>query len=63
MRFHYLKNGAIPTVPPMLLLPTAWKCDRPATRPWDFGVALGFSDDYRVIVLDQRGHGDSDWAP
>ena len=28
---------------------------------WDF-VALGFSDNYRVIVLDQRGHGDSDWA-
>ena len=29
---------------------------------WDF-VALSFSDKYRVIALDQRGHGDSAWAP
>ena len=28
---------------------------------WDF-VALSLCDRYRVIVLDQRGHGDSDWA-
>jgi pimeloyl-ACP methyl ester carboxylesterase len=29
---------------------------------WDF-AALAFCDRYRVIALDQRGHGDSDWAP
>ena len=28
---------------------------------WDF-VALAFADRYRIIALDQRGHGDSDWA-
>ena len=28
---------------------------------WDF-VALSLCDRYRVIALDQRGHGDSDWA-
>jgi len=29
---------------------------------WDF-TALAFSDQYHIIALDQRGHGDSDWAP
>ena len=57
MRFHYLEWGN-PDNPPMLLLHGfAQTC-----HSWDF-VALGFSDNYRVIVLDQRGHGDSDWAP
>ena len=56
MRFHYLEWGN-PDNPPMLLLHGfAQTC-----HSWDF-VALGFSDNYRVIVLDQRGHGDSDWA-
>ncbi len=56
MRFHYLEWGN-PDSPPMLLLHGfAQTC-----HSWDF-VALGFSDNYRVIVLDQRGHGDSDWA-
>ena len=56
MRFHYLEWGN-PGNPPMLLLHGfAQTC-----HSWDF-VALGFSDNYRVIVLDQRGHGDSDWA-
>ena len=27
---------------------------------WDF-ISLGLSSNYRVIALDQRGHGDSDW--
>ena len=57
MRFHYLEWGN-PANPPILLLHGfAQTC-----HSWDF-VALGFSDDYHVIVLDQRGHGDSDWAP
>ena len=29
---------------------------------WDF-ISLPLSPDYHVISLDQRGHGDSDWAP
>ncbi|MBI2166309.1 MAG: alpha/beta hydrolase [Chloroflexi bacterium] len=29
---------------------------------WDF-VALHFCPDYHVIALDQRGHGDTEWAP
>ena len=29
---------------------------------WDF-TALAFCDRYRVLALDQRGHGDSQWAP
>jgi pimeloyl-ACP methyl ester carboxylesterase len=29
---------------------------------WDL-VALGLADRFHVISLDQRGHGDSDWAP
>ena len=28
---------------------------------WDF-VSLPLSEDYHIIALDQRGHGDSDWA-
>jgi len=28
---------------------------------WDF-VAPAFVDDFHVLALDQRGHGDSDWA-
>jgi esterase len=29
---------------------------------WDF-TALAFCDRYHIVALDQRGHGDSDWAP
>ena len=29
---------------------------------WDL-VALGLADKFHLISLDQRGHGDSDWAP
>ena len=29
---------------------------------WDF-ISLALSPDYHVVALDQRGHGDSDWAP
>ena len=57
MRFHYLEWGNRDNPPMLLLHGFAQTC-----HSWDF-VALGFSDDYRVIVLDQRGHGDSDWAP
>jgi pimeloyl-ACP methyl ester carboxylesterase len=29
---------------------------------WDF-IALGLASRYRVVALDQRGHGDSEWDP
>jgi esterase len=31
-------------------------------RTWDH-TAAALSDRYRVLALDQRGHGDTDWAP
>ena len=31
-------------------------------RTWDH-TAAALSDQYHVLALDQRGHGDSDWAP
>ena len=56
LRFHYLEWGS-PDNPPMLLLHGfAQTC-----HSWDF-VALSLCDRFRVIALDQRGHGDSDWA-
>jgi pimeloyl-ACP methyl ester carboxylesterase len=57
LRLHYLDWGN-PDKPDMLLLHGfAQTC-----HSWDF-VALAFSDRFHVVVLDQRGHGDSDWAP
>ena len=57
LRFHYLDWGD-PDNPPMLLLHGfAQPC-----HSWDF-IALTFSDRFRVIAMDQRGHGDTDWAP
>ena len=56
-RFHYLEWGE-PDSPPMLLLHGyAQTC-----HSWDF-VALAMCDRFRVLSLDQRGHGDTDWAP
>ena len=57
MKFHYLEWGDPSNPPLMLLHGFAQTC-----HSWDF-VALSLCDRYRVIVLDQRGHGDSDWAP
>ena len=57
LRFHYLEWGE-PGNPTMLLLHGfAQTC-----HSWDF-IALTFSDRFRVISMDQRGHGDTDWAP
>jgi pimeloyl-ACP methyl ester carboxylesterase len=56
LRFHYLAWGD-PHNPPMLLLHGfAQTC-----HSWDF-VALALCDRFHVLTLDQRGHGDSDWA-
>ena len=56
LNFHYLEWGdqAKPTI--ILLHGFAQQA-----HSWDF-VALSFCDRYRVIVLDQRGHGDSSWS-
>ena len=56
MRFHYLEWGDPQSPPIMLLHGFAQTC-----HSWDF-VALSLCDRYRVIALDQRGHGDSGWA-
>jgi len=57
MKFHYQEWGD-PGNPDMLVLHGfAQTC-----HSWDF-VSLGFADRFHVIALDQRGHGDSDWAP
>ncbi len=56
LRFHYLEWGE-PDNPPMLLLHGFAQTG----HSWDF-VALSLCDRFRVIALDQRGHGDSEWA-
>ena len=57
LRFHYLDWGN-PSDPTILLLHgIAQTC-----HSWDF-IALALSDRFHVMALDQRGHGDSDWAP
>ena len=57
LKFHYMEWGN-PSNPTMLFLHGfAQQC-----HSWDF-VALAFADRYHIIALDQRGHGDSDWAP
>ena len=57
LRFHYLEWGAPEATPIVMLHGFAQ-----TAHTWDF-LALYLSGRYRVIALDQRGHGDSDWAP
>ena len=57
LRLHYLEWGAT-DAPPVLLL-HGWKDH---ARSWDW-AARRLSQDYRVIVPDMRGHGDSAWSP
>src|SRR3989338_3427086 len=57
MRFHYLDWGNEGKQPLLFLhggLQTA--------HSWDF-VALSLRPHFHIRALDQRGHGDSDWAP
>lgn len=56
LRFHYLEWGDAGS-PAVLLLHGASQ----QAHSWDF-ISLPLSADYRVLALDQRGHGDSDWA-
>jgi pimeloyl-ACP methyl ester carboxylesterase len=57
LRFHYVEWG-FPDAPPLLCLHGITQ----TAHSWD-EVAEALSDEYRVLCLDQRGHGDSDWAP
>src|SRR5918912_510656 len=56
MRFHYLDwgNRHLPTI--VFLHGGAL-----TAHTWDL-VCLAMRDDYHCVALDQRGHGDSDWA-
>ena len=56
MKFHYLEWGD-PAKPTVFMLHGVSQ----QAHSWDF-VSLALSPDYHVISLDQRGHGDTDWA-
>lgn len=57
LNLHYLDWGS-PDAPPALLLHGL----RGHAHSWD-DVSSALSSDYRVIALDQRGRGETDWAP
>jgi esterase len=57
MKFHYLEWGH-PANPTILMLHGGSQ----QAHSWDF-ISLPLSEEYHIIALDQRGHGDSDWAP
>ena len=57
LRLHYLDWGNADR-PPMLLLHGGTQ----TAHSWDF-FALAMRPHFHVLALDQRGHGDSDWAP
>jgi pimeloyl-ACP methyl ester carboxylesterase len=67
LSFHYVDSGppqwdspqwGTPTTPPLLCLHGITQ----TAHSWD-EVAADLSSAYRVLCFDQRGHGDSDWAP
>ena len=55
-RFHFLEWGQ-PDAPPIVLLHGG----NQTAHSWDL-VSLHLAGRYRVLALDQRGHGDSEWA-
>jgi len=57
LNFHYVEWGR-PQAPALLCLHGITQ----TAHSWD-EVAAQLADNCRVICLDQRGHGDSDWAP
>jgi pimeloyl-ACP methyl ester carboxylesterase len=57
LTFHYVEWGAA-SAPPLLCLHGITQ----TAQSWD-EVAADLARDYRVLCVDQRGHGDSDWAP
>jgi esterase len=56
MRFHFLEWGHA-DAPPIVLLHGGHQ----SAHSWDL-VSLHLAQRYRVLALDQRGHGDSEWA-
>ncbi len=56
MRFHFLEWGE-PDAQPIVLLHGGHQ----SAHSWDL-VSLHLAQRYRVLALDQRGHGDSEWA-
>jgi esterase len=56
MRFHFLEWGRA-GAPVILLLHGGHQ----SAHSWDL-VSLHLAQRYRVLALDQRGHGDSEWA-
>ena len=57
LRFHYVEWGSAEQ-PPLLCLHGITQ----TAHSWD-EVAADLAADYRVLSFDQRGHGNSDWAP
>jgi pimeloyl-ACP methyl ester carboxylesterase len=57
LRFHYLDWGAAGQ-PPILLVHGGAQ----TAHSWD-EVAPDLARDHHVLAIDQRGHGDTDWAP
>jgi pimeloyl-ACP methyl ester carboxylesterase len=57
LRFHFLDWGTAGR-PPMLLLHGGAQ----TAHSWD-EVAPDLARDHHVLALDQRGHGDTEWAP
>ena len=55
-RFHFLEWGE-PDAPALLLLHGG----NQTAHSWDL-VSLHLAERYHVLALDQRGHGDSEWA-
>lgn len=55
-RFHFLEWGAA-DAPPIVLLHGGHQ----SAHSWDL-VSLSLARRFRVLALDQRGHGDSEWA-
>jgi pimeloyl-ACP methyl ester carboxylesterase len=53
---HFLEWGA-PDAPPIVLLHGGHQ----SAHSWDL-VSLHLAQRYRVLALDQRGHGDSEWV-
>ena len=56
LKFHFVDWGG--EEPPLVMLHGL----SGHARTWDH-TARALSDQYRVLALDQRGHGDTDWAP
>jgi pimeloyl-ACP methyl ester carboxylesterase len=56
LRIHYTEWGA-PTAPPVVLLHGL----NVQCHTWD-PIAAELVDEYHVIAMDMRGHGDSDWS-